>query len=155
MSKRLVRILVWKLFVALPLVSSAQAGSLDGYLFDTRPILLFTSSEKHPALREQLKAFAQFECEFYKRDMEVLTIVGDGHSIVDGAALSSEEVSFLKDELDVGPYNELLVLVGKDGKVKLRAHMPLKANDLIRLVDAMPLRRIEKVSRPQVSCHAA
>ena len=103
----------------------------------------------------QLSAFSQFECEFYKRDLEVLTIVNGGQSVVDGMALSNEEVSYLKDELQVGHHNNLLVLVGKDGKVKLRAHMPLKTQDLLKLVDAMPMRRIEKLTRPQTSCHAA
>jgi len=134
---------------------SVYAGSLDGYLFDTRPVILFTRSTNNDAFRKQLRDFRQFECEFYKRDMEVLTVVGDGTSVIDGAALSNEDVSYLKDELEVGAYKELLVLVGKDGKVKLRAHMPLKATDLIRLVDAMPMRRIERVTRPQISCHAA
>ena len=138
-------------FSSLPVV----AGSLDGYLFDTRPILLFTSSSKHPRFLQQLSAFTQYECEFYKRDMEVLTVVGNGKSVIDGDTLSNEDVSFLKDELEVGSYSELLVLVGKDGRVKLRAHMPLSANDLLRLVDAMPMRRLEKATRPRVNCNAA
>jgi len=133
----------------------SYAGSLDGYLFDTRPILLFTSSTEHPNFRRQIDAFAHYECEFYKRDLEVLTVVNNGDAVIDGAALSNEEVSFLKEELEVGPYNELLVLVGKDGKVKLRAHMPLNTKDLLRLVDAMPMRRIELLTRPPVSCSAA
>lgn len=135
--------------------SYVTAGSLDGYLFDTRPILLFTSSSKHPKFLQQLSAFAQFECEFYKRDMEVLTIVGNSDSVIDGDRLTNEDVSFLKDELEVGTYSELLVLVGKDGRVKLRAHMPLNASDLLRLVDAMPMRRLEKATRPSVNCTAA
>lgn len=135
--------------------SHVTAGSLDGYLFDTRPILLFTSSSKNPKFLQQLSAFAQFECEFYKRDMEVLTVVGNGHSVIDGDTLSNEDVSFLKDELEVGTYSELLVLVGKDGRVKLRAHMPLNASDLLRLVDAMPMRRVEKATRPRINCTAA
>lgn len=146
---------VFSVLVASSISFGAYAGSLDGYLFDTRPVLLFTSAPENPNFRNQLNAFSQYECEFYTRDIEVLTVVSDGSSVIDGAALNNEEVAFLKDELEVGPYNELLVLVGKDGKVKLRAHMPLKADDLIRLVDAMPMRRIEKLTRPQVSCHAA
>lgn len=139
--------------------SNVAAGSLDGYLFDTRPILLFTSSSTHPKFLQQLSAFAQFECEFYKRDIEVLTVVGNGNgngnAVIDGDMLTNEDVSFLRDELEVGAYSELLVLVGKDGRVKLRAHMPLNANDLLRLVDAMPMRRIEKATRPSMSCSAA
>lgn len=135
--------------------SNLVAGSLDGYLFDTRPILLFTSSSKHPKFIQQLSAFAQHECDFYQRDIEVLTVVANSDSVIDGDRLSNEDVSFLKDELEVGSYSELLVLVGKDGRVKLRAHMPLSANDLLRLVDSMPMRRLEKATRPRTSCTAA
>ena len=134
---------------------TVSAGSLDGYLFDTRPVILFTSSANHPEYRRQLSAFAQYECEFYKRDIEVLTVVNNGQAVIDGATLSNEDVSFLKDELEVGPYSELLVLVGKDGRVKLRAHMPLNATDLLRLIDAMPMRRLEQATRPKVRCSAA
>ena len=135
--------------------TALNAGSLDGYLFDTRPVILFTSSPSNPKFVQQLSAFAQYECEFFKRDLEVLTVVSNGTSVIDGSILSNEDVSFLKDELEVGPYTELLVLVGKDGRVKLRAHMPLSARDLIRLVDAMPMRRIEVATRPTVGCSAA
>lgn len=133
----------------------ASGGSLDGYLFDTRPVILFTSSADHPKFRSQLSAFARYECEFYKRDIEIMTVVNNGTAIIDGATLSNEDVSYLRDELEVGPYTELLVLVGKDGRVKLRAHMPLSGEDLLRLVDAMPMRRIEQATRPKVRCSAA
>lgn len=151
MSIRSVMFLIVVCFSSAPVSS----GSLDGYLFDTRPVILFTSSSSHPKFIQQLSAFAQFECEFFKRDLEILTVVSNGASVIDGATLSNEDVSFLKDELEVGPYTELLVLVGKDGRVKLRAHMPLSARDLLRLVDAMPMRRIEVATRPRVGCSAA
>lgn len=134
---------------------NAYGGTLDGYLFDTRPVLLFTTSTDSTKYKEQLAALSEYECEFYTRDLEVLKVFNERESIIDGTALTTEEVSFLKDELEVGPYNDLLVLVGKDGRVKLRAQMPFKPSDLIRLVDSMPMRQVEKMTRPQLTCHSA
>jgi hypothetical protein len=137
------------------LASLASAGSLDGYLYDTRPLLLFTTSSESPGYVQQIKMFDGNDCEFYVRDIEILTVVGDEQNTVDGQILDPTEVSFLRKELDVGSYKELLVLVGKDGKVKLRAHMPIKPRDLFMLVDAMPMRQVERLTRASVACSAA
>lgn len=137
------------------LSSMATAGSLDGYLYDTRPLLLFTSSSENPSYVQQIHMFDGNDCEFYIRDIEILTVVGDEHNMVDGQVLDPTEVSFLRKELEVGSYKELVVLVGKDGKVKLRAHMPIKPSDLFMLVDAMPMRQIERLTRASASCTAA
>ena len=141
------------LFSLFPL--SANSGSLDGYLFDTRPVLLFTNSSDNAKYKAQLAALSEYECELYLRDLEVLKVFNERESVIDGAALPKEEVSFLKDELEVGPHSDLIVLVGKDGRVKLRAQMPIKPIDLLRLVDAMPMRQVEQMTRPQATCHSA
>ena len=135
--------------------ASAYSSPLDGYLFDTRPLILFATSENDPALKEQLRLLNDKNCEFFERDIEVLVVVSGRSNHVDGQVLSSDEINYLREELEVAPYNDLAVLVGKDGRVKLRAHMPLSTADLFMLVDAMPMRRAESMSNSRKRCYSA
>jgi hypothetical protein len=49
-----------------------------------------------------------------------------------------------RPELDVSPQADFEVLVvGKDGGVKLRRPAPVTASDIMGLIDAMPMRRAE------------
>lgn len=133
---------------------SAHSGVLDGYLFDTRPLILFSSSGNDRELQEQLRLLSGDSCEFFARDIEVLVITSGEQNNIDGQVLTADEVQYLRTELEVEPYKHLLVLVGKDGKVKLRAHMPLNTSDLFMLVDSMPMRRAERLQSNK-SCHSA
>ena len=76
------------------------------------------------------------------RDLHVFALSTTGGS-VDGRALPADSVRDLREQLDVGDAERLLILVGKDGGVKRRAPLDSSLREIFLQIDQMPMRRDE------------
>ncbi len=99
------------------------------YVWKSRVLLAFAPTEGDPALAEQVRIVADAQAGMAERDLVLLRDVGGGKA--------------LRDRYGVGGTEFAVLLIGKDGGVKLRSDRPIPAGDLFRTVDAMPMRRGE------------
>lgn len=100
--------------------------TLDDFLWIKRPIVVFADSPFDPRFEEQLALLeADFE-ELFIRD----TVV-----IVDTDPKARSDV-----RLDLRPRGFTLVLVGKDGQVKLRKPAPWDVREITHAIDKWPIR---------------
>lgn len=104
----------------------AFESNLNEFLWKKRPVVIFADSEADPRFQEQLEELQDQEAALRERDVVVLTDT-------DPAAKSD-----LRRQLR--PRGFQLVLVGKDGDVKLRKPFPWTVRELSRTIDKMPLR---------------
>ncbi|MEP5760074.1 MAG: DUF4174 domain-containing protein [Litoreibacter sp.] len=103
--------------------------NLDDFIWEKRPIVVFADSDQDPRFREQLELL-EARIEFLEdRDVVILTDT-------DPAGASE-----LRRKLR--PRGFMMVLIGKDGGVKLRKPFPWSVRELSRTIDKMPLRREE------------
>lgn len=114
-----------EIFVELP----AGAADLDAYRWERRPVLVFAPSRSDPAYVEQRAMLEAAAAGLAERDVVVLS---DTSATADGA---------LRRALD--PQGFEVLLIGKDGGVKLRERRPVSAAALFGAIDAMPMRRRE------------
>lgn len=110
-------------------VQPAGVSDLSEFLWTNRPIVVFADTEADPRFQQQIDALLQGEAEMLDRDVVVLTDT-------DPAAGSP-----LRTKLR--PRGFQLVLIGKDGGVKLRKPFPWSVRELSRSIDKMPLRERE------------
>ncbi|MEM9795618.1 MAG: DUF4174 domain-containing protein [Pseudomonadota bacterium] len=94
-----------------------------------RPIVVFANSPRDPAFIEQMESI--------ERDLERL-VERDVIVIVD---TDRDSGSALREQLR--PRGFMLVLIGKDGQVKLRKPLPWTVRELSRSIDKMPIRQRE------------
>lgn len=106
-------------------------GSLSAYKWEARPVLIFAPSAEHPDFKDQVAELRDARAGLMERDMVVLLDTDpDAHGkLRSGLAVDGFEI----------------VLVGKDGSVKLREGQPLTARTLFETIDAMPMRQREIV----------
>ena len=71
-----------------------------------------------------------------ERCLVVVRVFERGAAILDGEALESEEANNLRTRFT-------LILIVKDGGVKLRGEHRAKPQDIFALIDSMPMRRRE------------
>jgi len=128
----------------LPLASVAADGStpeliqpgydaaLEDFQWTHRPVVVFADSPEDPRFQEQMERLMQGAEALRARDVVVLTDT-------DPAARSA-----LRKKLR--PRGFMLVLVGKDGGVKLRKPHPWTVRELSRSIDKFPdrLREVEE-----------
>lgn len=112
----------------------AAEVDLKDFLWTARPVVVFAETAADPAFTLQMRLLADRPEELTERDVVV---------IVD---TDPENPSALR--LKLRPRGFMLVLMGKDGTVKLRKPFPWDVRELTRSIDKMPLRREEIRNRP-------
>ncbi len=121
---------------------SPPAFAASDYQWNYRPLLVFAGGNDSAALAEQRRAVAQSRAGFKERDIVVVWIVGDSTAAEWGPAVQGTAAE-LRRRYGVSAAGFRVVLVGKDGGVKLTSAAPLSAGRIFATVDAMPMRRDE------------
>ena len=111
------------------LFAQADMADLSEFRWKKRPVLVFADSADDPAFIEQMELLLAREEELQKRDVVVLTDTNP-------AARSALR-------LQMRPRGFMLVLVGKDGDLKLRKPFPWDVREISRSIDKMSIRKRE------------
>lgn len=132
------RLIVSVLFMALAGFAPARAAqsdlviveagdvTLEQFVWTARPLVLFADSPNDPRLAEQLRLLGQWPADLLARDVVVITDT-------DPAAQSAIRRT-------LRPRGFQLVLIDKDGAVKLRKPAPWSSREIARAIDKMPTR---------------
>lgn len=84
---------------------------------------------------------------FEERDM-MLYVITPSSAQRDGQALSKAERDALLRAVDADPTKPELILVGKDGGVKMRASLNTSLDRIFQRIDQMPMRQREMRGTP-------
>ena len=114
-------------------VFEAAEVDVEEFLYRGRPVVVFADSPFDPAFEEQMEALLREVDRLEERD--VVLIVD-----TDPAARSDLR-------LQLRPRGFMLVLIGKDGQIKLRKPLPWTVRELSRSIDKMPIRQREMRER--------
>lgn len=117
--------------LAAGLASSALAEDdpLASYAWEARPVIIFADSEKDPRFQRQVANLSARADDMAERDVVILMDT-------DPSADSALRLKFR-------PRDFQIILIGKDGEIKMRRPHPVTAEDLNRQIDRMPMRRRE------------
>ncbi|MFQ6551669.1 DUF4174 domain-containing protein [Aestuariibius insulae] len=103
--------------------------TLDDFRWLARPVVVFADTPNDPRFQTQIELLAARMEDLAERDVVVLTDT------------DPEAFSSLREQLR--PRGFMLVVLGKDGGVKLRKPVPWDVRELSRSIDKMPLREQE------------
>lgn len=102
---------------------------LEEFLWLKRPVVVFADSPNDPAFQTQLRYLAEDPVELIKRDVVIITDTDPA------------ELSEVRRKLR--PRGFSMVLLDKDGAVKLRKPLPWSVREIVRAIDKFPLRQQE------------
>ncbi len=103
--------------------------ALTDFLWAKRPVVVFADSPNDPAFQTQLRYLAEDPAELIKRDVVIVTDT-------DPAAMSEVRRT-------LRPRGFSMVLLDKDGAVKLRKPLPWRVREIVHAIDKFPLRQQE------------
>lgn len=106
---------------------SPDTADLNQYRWHNRPVVIFAPSEKDARYQQQIAMLKANPSGLAERDIIVLT---------DNAPNQSGQ---LRSQLK--PKGFEVVLVGKDGGMKLRETTPISSEALLSTIDQMPMRK--------------
>ena len=90
-------------------------------IWEKRPLLVFSNSHLDPNLKQQIKLFASDPNALSSRDVQIFVDHMPKHN------------SNLRKRFR--PKGFLIILIGKDGQIKLRKNTPWSARELTRVID--------------------
>ncbi len=115
--------------LVLTLATALSAETLDEYLWEKRPFVVFADTPKDLLFIRQMELLEAGKDELVARDVVILTDT------------NSAKISPLLKKLR--PRGFQLALIGKGGKVKLRKPRPWTVRELSSVIDKMPMRQQE------------
>ena len=126
-------IILLPFLILIPTKSNAQ--SLSDYKWKNRIILLMDSESE--TLKEQLALLKDRQNELRERDLLIFRYAKGKLLDIDGNATPLDVKSV--------PYKDYdgLLLLGKDGDVKLKKEFIVPPEEIFELIDSMPMRRAE------------
>ncbi len=110
-------------------VLEARDVDLEEFKWIARPIIVFAETSLDPAFEGQIRHFMDAMDEVVERDIAI---------IVDTDPQQKSEL-----RRTMRPHGFMLVLVGKDGMVKLRKPFPWNMVEISGVIDKMPMRQRE------------
>lgn len=117
---------------------------LDAYRWQNRIILVFAPAAGDTVYAQQLAAFATREAELADRDLLIGRFPADEQGSFAGQPVAQSGGATLRERYDVAAGDFGLILIGKDGGVKLSADEPVSTARLFELIDSMPMRQQEE-----------
>ena len=121
----------------------AEPLDLSQFQWKNRLLFLFAPNRNHPLFEPLHKSLAAQKTEAADRDLVVFEILESGPSSVNTNYLDPQAAQKLRDKFDVQRGRFAVILVGKDGGIKLNRRDPTQLADIFALIDAMPMRREE------------
>jgi hypothetical protein len=120
-----------------------QDIDLDRYKWKNRIILLASFSASDHKLVQQLGILSGKGPALAERDLILIQLLTKSPSLIEGKTLGQEDAEKIRSRFGISEEGFEILLIGKDGTVKLRSDQPVSSEDLFALIDSMPMRKRE------------
>jgi hypothetical protein len=135
------------LLMAVPVFSSRAALShsldLSEFQWKNRLLILFAPNRSHPLFDALHKSLAAHQTEAADRDLVIFEIFESAASSMNNESINADTARRLREKFDVQPGGFTVILIGKDGGVKLKRKGQAELRDIFGLIDSMPMRQEE------------
>ena len=116
---------------------AASGQSLEKYLWKNRILFLIHPQKENPQLNAQIRSFEGFEDEI--QDRQLLVFVMNGNAITD---IDGKPANLDPNQMIFASFTGV-ILIGKDGGIKLQEPFVVEPRRIFDLIDGMPMRRSE------------
>ena len=134
------------LLLATTATTPVQALDADHLLSDLawekRVLLIFSPHDRRADFRRQVALLNASADGLDERDMTTIEAFADDRLRIDGREREPAATGFYR-RFAVRDDEFRVILLGKDGTIKLDRDAPVTSRDLFALIDAMPMRRLE------------
>jgi hypothetical protein len=123
--------------------AAADPSILEPYTWQNRLLLVFAPRADDPRLQRQNQLLDEVESDLVDRDLVVIRLAPDAPVTVDSVLAADASPADLYRAFGVAQDAFAVLLIGKDGGVKLSSAAPVDAASVFDLIDAMPMRQWE------------
>jgi len=121
----------------------AMPLNLDQFHWKNRLLFLFAPNRNHPFFGSLHRALVAQQAEVVDRDLVIFEILESGPSSINTNWLDPQTAQSLRDKFNIARSEFTVILIGKDGGIKLNRQDQTRLEDVFALIDAMPMRQEE------------
>jgi hypothetical protein len=126
--------------------SQSRAGGavdLSQHQWKNRLLLVFAPTRDEPSFDALHESLVGRGAEIADRDLVVFEVLESGRSLKDGEPLHADSAALLRERFGVPSGSFSVILIGKDGGVKLDRQDRPSLDEIFALIDSMPMRQHE------------
>ena len=124
--------------------SMAQQNLLSKYKWENRILIIYSNDVDDHEIREQKKKYELQKSEYNERDLLVFQLSDNNFQNLSNQLSQGVNISSLKEYLSIEKSDRFkVILIGKDGGIKLESEQLLSNQKIFATIDAMPMRRNE------------
>jgi hypothetical protein len=122
---------------------NALSMDLTQFQWKNRLLFLFAPDASNPHFNRLQSEITKQPYEVEDRDLVIFEVLEQGPSRMNTTPLNRQTANSIRDHFDVPQRLFTLILVGKDGGVKLKRNDQVNLADIFGLIDSMPMRQKE------------
>jgi len=136
---------------AFLIIDSKDAMSMDlsQFQWKNRQLFIFAPDGNHPFFAKLQKEISAQTAEVEDRDLVVFEVLEKGPARMNRTLIDPDAADAIRKRFAAARNRFTLVLVGKDGGIKLKRHDPIDLIEIFNLIDSMPMRKDEMRSKPE------
>jgi hypothetical protein len=128
----------------------AMNFDLDAYRWKNRILIIFVPSVDSENYEAQKESLRNQSAGILDRDLRIVEVLEKDSSSDLGISLCGESARNLRNKFGVTADEFQVILIGKDGTVKLRSKAAVSPSALFQLIDAMPMRQEEMRKKEKI-----
>ena len=139
------------IMVALIICATSETLPMDltQFQWKNRMLFIFAQDGNHPLFKDlQIQVVAQ-KAEVDDRDLIIFELPAKGSTRMGTTPLDRQQADSIRAHLDIPGNTFSLILVGKDGGIKLKREDRVDLSDVFGLIDSMPMRQREMQQKNQ------
>jgi hypothetical protein len=133
------------IFTALMIFDQKDAMPMDlsKFQWKNRLLLIFAPDENDSLFKKLQSEIITQEAEVEDRDLIIFELFGLGSSRMNRALLDQSKVDSIRRHFSVPQRSFRVILIGKDGGIKLKRNGQIDLETIFELIDSMPMRKDE------------
>ncbi|MBW2471825.1 MAG: DUF4174 domain-containing protein [Deltaproteobacteria bacterium] len=122
---------------------------LTQFQWKNRLLFIFAGDSSHPLFKDLQSQIAARKAEVQDRDLIVFEVPGRGPARMNNRPLDQRDADSIRTHFAIPGNTFSLILVGKDGGIKLKREDRVDLSDVFGLIDSMPMRQREMQQKNQ------
>ena len=139
------------IMVALIICSTSETLSMDltQFQWKNRMLFIFAQDGNHPLFKDLQSQVVAQKAEVDDRDLIVFEVPAQGPARMNTNPLDQMEADSIRNHFAIPSDEFSLILVGKDGGIKLKRNDQVDLREVFELIDSMPMRQNEMRQKKQ------
>jgi hypothetical protein len=142
---------IFFILISLTVWTPRETLSMDltQFQWKNRLLLIFAQDGNHPLFQDLQSQILAQKAEVDDRDLIVFEVPAQGPARMNTNTLDRKEADSIRNHFAIPSDEYSLILVGKDGGIKLKRKDQVDLKEVFELIDSMPMRQNEMRQKSQ------